>query len=92
MTLAARYEPLKGYLGEDGRFYRFPGKRQKKLQKLLFQFLSEKFKRGMIYSEPEVNEILNTYHSFEDPASLRRLMFGMGLLERTKDGREYWLS
>lgn len=92
MILAEAYEPLRGYMGEDGRIQRFPGKRQKKLQQLLFQYLAEKFEKGRTYTEPQVNVILNDYHSFEDPASLRRLMFGMGLLDRTIDGRAYWVA
>ena len=92
MKLPLRYKPLEGYLGKDGRFDRFPGKRQKKIQQLMFQFLAEQFEHDKTYTEPQVNDILNAYHSFEDPASLRRFMFGMGLLGRTLDGRAYWLA
>ena len=87
-----KYNTLRNYLDEQGKFVRFPGKRQKKKQALMLQFLAEKFEPGKKYTEKEVNEILNQYHSFEDPATLRRLMFGKGLINRTLDGRAYWLT
>ena len=90
MTLPPAYLPLKGYMGEDGRFQQLPGKRQKKMQLLMLQYLAEKFRDDVYYTEEEVNDILNIYHSFDDPASLRRFMIGKKLLERTNDGREYW--
>lgn len=90
MELAPAYRKLQGYLGQDGRFRELPGKRQKKLQVLMFQFLATKFQSDIKYSETEVNEVLNEFHSFGDPASLRRFMIGQGLLLRTVDGRSYW--
>ena len=85
------YNILKGYLDDQGKFSRFPGKRQKKKQASMLQFLAKQFVAGKKYSEKEVNDILNQYHSFNDPATLRRLMFGSQLLNRTLDGRAYWL-
>lgn len=82
---------LKGYLDEEGKFNKFPGKKQKKKQALMLQSLASKFDSEKKYTEKEVNEILNQYHSFNDPATLRRLMFGSKLLDRTLDGKSYWL-
>lgn len=87
-----KYAELKGYTDEAGKFDRFPGKRQKKKQDIMLSFLATKFEVGKKYTEMEVNEILNQYHSFNDPATLRRLMFGKGLLNRTIDGKSYWLN
>lgn len=81
---------LQGYQDDQGRFTHFPGKRQKAKQEDMLLVLSSKFEKDKRYSEPEVNEILNQYHTFNDPATLRRLMFGKGLLGRTLDGRAYW--
>ena len=86
------YNSLKGYLDENGKFDRFPGKKQKKRQALMLQFLADKFESGKKYTEKQVNDILNQHHSFNDPATLRRLMFGSGLINRTLDGRAYWLT
>lgn len=91
MTATEKYAALQGYLDSNGRFERMPGKRQKKKQALMFQFLAEKFVEGRKYSEKEVNEVLNRYHTFNDPASLRRFMYGSKLLDRTVDGRSYWV-
>lgn len=81
---------ISGYLDEAGLISRLPGKRQKKKLDLMIAHLAEQFKSGVKYSEMEVNEILNQHHSFNDPATLRRLLFGTGKLDRTLDGREYW--
>lgn len=81
---------LKGYLDNDGKFGRMPGKKQKKKVALMLEFLAEQFELGVQYTEMEVNTILNQHHSFKDPATLRRLMFGSKLLDRTLDGKAYW--
>ena len=86
-----KYFSIKGYFDESGKVTQFPGKRQKKKQFLILEFLAEKFEMGKKYTEKEVNEILNKHHNFNDPATLRRLMFGTRLLNRTLDGRSYWL-
>lgn len=87
-----KYKMLKGYLNADGKFDRLPGKRQKVKQALMLQFLAEQFVKGKQYTEKEVNDLLNQHHSFNDPATLRRLMFGSKLLDRTIDGRSYWVT
>ncbi len=87
-----KYKILQGYLDENGKFNQMPGKRQKKKVTAMLEYLAEKFVAGKKYSEKEVNEILNRYHSFNDPATLRRLMFGSQLIDRTLDGRAYWLA
>lgn len=86
------FQDLKGYFDENGKFDRLPGKKQKKRQASMLQYLAQKFEFGKTYSEKEVNEILNQHHSFDDPATLRRMMFGNKLLNRTLDGRSYWLT
>ena len=86
-----KYQVLKNYLDDDGKFDRFPGKKQKKKQALMLEYLAEQFAADRKYTEKEVNEILNQHHSFNDPATLRRLMFGNKLINRTLDGRSYWL-
>ncbi len=82
---------LRGYLDENHRFTRLPGKRKKKALDMMLVVLASKFIAGVKYSEIEVNEILNQHHSFGDPATLRRLLYGTNKLDRTADGRSYWL-
>jgi len=84
-------EALKGYIDAKGKFSHFPGKRQKEKQEIMLQYLAEQLEAGREYSEVEVNDILNQHHSFGDPATLRRLMFGKKFIDRTIDGRRYWL-
>ncbi|MTB53568.1 DUF2087 domain-containing protein [Lewinella sp. W8] len=85
-----RYACLDGYRDEAGRFTQLPGKRQKIKQDLMLESLAEYFRPGLRYSEKEINETLNAHHTFNDPATLRRMMFGRKLLNRTVDGRAYW--
>ena len=82
---------LAGYMDEDDKFNQLPGKRQKIKQEAMLLELAKHFAHGVEYSELEVNEILNQHHSFNDPATLRRLMFGKKILDRTLDGRVYRL-
>lgn len=81
---------LSGYTDEQGRFSRLPGKRQKKKLDLMLEVLSNAFTYNYTYNETEINEILNKHHTFSDPATLRRLLFGCGYLDRSKDGSAYW--
>lgn len=82
---------LSGYLNEDNQFTRLPGKKQKRKLDLMIAFLASQFTEGEIYTEQQVNELLNKHHSFKDPATLRRLLIGTGQMDRSKDGLQYWL-
>lgn len=81
---------LKNFLDEDLRLKAFPAKRKMKIYALLY--LAEKFEAGKEYSEKEVNEILSLWHTFKDPATLRREMYDYRLFDRTRDGRVYTLT
>jgi len=85
-----KYKCLSGYLGGQGKFDRLPGKRKKKTLDVMIEYLGDKFDKNKEYTEIEVNDILCQYHSFNDPATLRRLLFGSNILNRTRDGRRYW--
>jgi len=91
IILEDKYKCLNGYLDVDGKFSHLPGKRKKKALDAMVDFLGEKFQLNKYYSELEVNDILNQYHSFNDPATLRRLLVGSQILDRTRDGRQYSL-
>ncbi|UCF28197.1 MAG: metalloregulator ArsR/SmtB family transcription factor [Chloroflexota bacterium] len=79
---------VSNYLNKDGRLKTIPSQR-KKLEAIL-RYIAQNFSPGERYSEGEVNQILSQFH--QDTASLRREMIGIGLLERSRDGREYWLA
>jgi len=76
------------YSNEDGSLKTIPSQR-KKLEAIL-RYISKAFTPGERYNENAVNQILKKYH--QDTATLRREMIGIGLLERSTDGSEYWLA
>ena len=79
---------VSNYLDQEGRLKTIPSQR-KKLEAIL-RYTSQNFTQGEKYSEQEINQILSQYH--QDTASLRREMISIGLLQRSKDGRQYWLA
>ena len=42
------------------------------------------------YSEAELNDLLDAWSTFHDPATLRRELYNKKLVERTDKGAEYW--
>lgn len=83
-------DEIKGFLDESGRLTAFPAKRKKKLHALVF--LSQKFEPDRVYSEKEVNELLCSWHTFNDPATLRRELYNHRFIDRDPHGREYRLE
>jgi PTH1 family peptidyl-tRNA hydrolase len=90
VELAPDFESLKNHLDVDGRLKWWPSKRSKQL--LALDYLSSKFEPGKTYSESEVNDLLNQWHTFGDPALLRRELFDDGQLNRQLNGTEYWYT
>ena len=72
----------------DGQLKTIPAQR-KKLEAIL-GYISQDFESGTRYNERQVNEILEKYHP--DTATLRRELFGAGILARSSGGKEYWRS
>ena len=81
---------LSRILDENNRVKRWPKKRLEQAQVLAY--LQGKLESERKYSEPEINAIINAWHTFNDCALLRREMFTKLLIDRTPDGREYWLA
>jgi hypothetical protein len=79
---------LKNHLDQEGRLIVWPSKRT--LQLFALDYLATKFEVELVYSEKEVNALLNSWHTFGDPALLRRELHERGLLNRHKDGIQYW--
>lgn len=82
-------EKLSAFLDKDGRLTAFPSKRKMKLYALIY--LSKKFEGNKKYSEKEINQIINSFTLFEDPATVRRELFVYGFLNRKIDCSSYWL-
>lgn len=81
---------LRNFLGRDGKLTAFPAKRKMKLYALMY--LAEKIKSDKDYTEREINDILLDWHTFGDPATLRRELYDYGFLNRSRDGKVYRLA
>jgi len=66
----------------------FSPKEKKKV--VILGKIAEQFEYGKKYSEQEVNEILKPIYA--DYMTIRRYLIMYGFMERTRDGRQYWLT
>jgi hypothetical protein len=73
----------------NGHVTRWP--RRAGEQNAILDFLSDKFVRGKMYKESEVNEIIKRNHTFGDWAMLRREMIERGRMARDAAGGNYWV-
>lgn len=79
---------LRHFVDAAGRLKQWPVKQ--KLQLLALPVLADAIPAGPRHTEREVNELLNTRHTFGDPTLLRRLLCDLGYLDRERDGSAYW--
>ena len=79
---------LKNFTDKEGKIRAWPSKLKDRTAFL--SFLAAHFELGRIYTEKEVNQIINNLHSFNDSALLRRELFMNKHLDRKLDGSEYW--
>jgi len=84
----ANQSDLKNHLDNEGRLTLWPSKRT--LQLTALDYLATKLEPRRVYTEKEINALLNSWHTFGDSALLRRELHEYGLLNRSKDGSEYW--
>lgn len=89
-TYYERLNDLRHVLDDRGRVLFWPSRKRRKLQRRVLEYLVSHFAYHTVYSEPEVNALLNKYHTFGDWALLRRELYEHGLLDRQPDGRRYW--
>ena len=59
-------------------------------KKLVITFLGTKFENNHIYSEKEINRMIENHHLFEDTTLLRRELISRKILSRHDDGTKYW--
>lgn len=83
-------EELKTHLDAEGRLIRMPAKF--KSQVMALYWLADFFQSGKIYAQAEIDAILLDRHLFNDCCALRRGLVDFQLLERTRDGRNYWVN
>ncbi len=73
---------------QDGHLVKLPKKEKRKV--IIFLELIKTFDENRIYSEREVNEVIKDIHG--DFATIRRYLIDFKLLERSTDGKEYWVN
>ena len=79
---------LRPFLTPGGRLTALPAKHRKKL--LALWYLAGKLDAGRQHTQPEINERLNDWALFRDPATFRRELYNKRLLNRTDAGSLYW--
>lgn len=78
---------LRNFMDANGKLTAFPAKRKMKLYALLY--LAQKIPADTDFTEREINDILLSWHSFADPATLRRELYEYHFLDRSRDGKIY---
>ncbi|MBE5960703.1 MAG: DUF2087 domain-containing protein [Lachnospiraceae bacterium] len=81
---------IKKYWSEDGKLKQYPAK--KMLRESVLRMLAQKFEQGRIYTEKEVNAVIQDSILFSDHELIRREMFMYRILGRLRDGSQYWLE
>lgn len=81
---------LRHFMDTNGKLTAFPAKRKMKVYCLFY--LAQKFEPEKDYTEQEINNVLLDWHTFADPATLRRELYDYGCLDRSADGRVYRLG
>ena len=87
VTETENEEVIKKYF-KDGRLTKFSMKQKYKI--IVLREIIKRFEADKMYSEKEVNTILQTI--FEDFVTLRRYLIENGFLDRKPDGSRYWLK
>ncbi len=80
---------ISAFLDAEGKVVQIPAKNKK--LKAILHYLATKFDKGVIYSEKDVNNIIDQWHVFGDYFILRRLLIDNRLLARTNNGEKYWV-
>ncbi len=81
---------LRHFLDENGRLKLFPSKRGMRITAC--HYLKTKLEKGKIYTESEINDLIDEWTLFHDPATLRREMYDAHCVDRNKNGARYWLE
>lgn len=87
ITPEERNKVLTTYFTEEGCLSSLPSKEKRKV--IVLTKIVERFDTSKNYSEAAVNEILQLVN--EDYVTLRRYLIEYGFMNRTKDGKSYWV-
>ncbi|GAB6181993.1 hypothetical protein JCM14036_33120 [Desulfotomaculum defluvii] len=89
MITAKKKINISVFLDDAGKIRQLPAPNRTKIPVL--SYLASKFEKGRVYSEKEVNGIINGWHTFGDYFILRRLLVDYRFLGRTANGAKYWV-
>lgn len=81
---------IRGFLDAEGRLKQYPARRKPRL--LALGYLASKLEADRRYTERELGERLDAWHTFGDRCLLRRELYDFGFLDRERDGSSYQLS
>lgn len=70
-----------------GRMKSWPSRQS--IQDLCLWTFWARLPAGEVMQERQVNDLLNIWHLFEDPAILRRTLVTQGMMTRNRDGTDY---
>ncbi|MEG0152764.1 MAG: DUF2087 domain-containing protein [Cellulosilyticaceae bacterium] len=87
-TQGEKEKIIANYFDASGSLKNYPAKEKKKI--IVLEKVKENFKKGKIYSEMELNRILERI--YEDYATLRRALIEYGFMERDHTGNQYWIK
>lgn len=79
---------LKPFLNESGQLTVLPARHKKRLY--AFYYIAKKMEAGREYTEMEINSLINSATEFNDPATIRRELYNLHLVDRTLDCKSYW--
>jgi hypothetical protein len=79
---------LHRFVDRDGLVTQWP--RGEADRAAVLDYLVDKFQRDQLYTEAEVNDLLDRWHTFRDPAHLRRELYEYGYMGRSSSGGRYW--
>lgn len=79
---------IKNFYNTEGKLISYPSKRPLRL--LALGKIAEYFENGRDYTEKEVNEIIKENIVFSAVEMVRRELYDLRFMNRTKDGARYW--
>lgn len=78
---------LRAFLDDGLRLTSMPAKRKKQL--LGLYLIADRIPADGEWSERELNGFLNSMHTYGDPATIRRELYDLGVLDRDAYGKRY---
>jgi hypothetical protein len=58
----------------------------------VLEYLCGKFEKNRIYTEKEINQMIDRWHTFGDYFLLRRSLIDYRFMARKPDGSQYWVA